>query len=69
MPNEVNCGSAGVLAGIESMTLPEAVRRVEMDRISDALKQCNGTVRKAARLLGLTERMLAYKIQKYNIIT
>ena len=68
MPVEPKPGITIITPGYEAVTLPEAVRRVEMDRISDAMKQCNGTVRRASRLLGLTERMLAYKIQKYNII-
>ena len=67
MPNEKR-SEAGPAALDAVMDLPEVVRRVEMDRISDALKQNNRVVRRAAKQLGLTERMLAYKIQKYNIL-
>jgi Nif-specific regulatory protein len=40
----------------------------ERELIVDALKKCSGQQRKAARELGLTERILGYKIHKYGIL-
>jgi Nif-specific regulatory protein len=52
-------------AAKRSMT--EAIENVEKELIVDALKKCSGQQRKAARDLGITERILGYKIKKYNI--
>ncbi len=48
-------------------TLPKEVANLEMERIIDALKKSSGQQRAAARELGLTERMLGYKLLKYQI--
>ncbi|MDD4179660.1 MAG: sigma 54-interacting transcriptional regulator [Candidatus Margulisbacteria bacterium] len=48
-------------------TLPEIVESIEKQRISDALEKYK-TQRNAAKALGLTERMLGYKIKKYKIV-
>ncbi len=48
-------------------TLPEAVANVEQEMIMEALKTTKGHQGKAAKLLGVTERILGYKIQKYGI--
>jgi len=45
----------------------EIVANKERELIVDALKKCGGQQRKAAKELGLTERILGYKIKKYNI--
>ena len=55
-----------------SNTLPQkslvkAVASYERDMIQDALKSTNGSKAKAARLLNVTERIIGYKIDKYNI--
>jgi transcriptional regulator with PAS, ATPase and Fis domain len=47
-------------------SLPEIVASIEKQRISDALAK-HKSQRQAAKALGLTERMLGYKIQKYKI--
>jgi Nif-specific regulatory protein len=47
-------------------TLPEIVASIEKSKISQAL-ETHKTQRRAAKALGLTERMLGYKIQKYRI--
>lgn len=47
-------------------TLPEIVESIEKQKITEALEKYK-TQRKAAKALGLTERMLGYKIQKYKI--
>jgi Nif-specific regulatory protein len=48
-------------------TLGASVAKFEADLISDALKSARGNCAKAARLLGSTERVIAYKIRKYRI--
>ena len=40
---------------------------LEKEEIINALKECNGVMSRAARKLGITERMIGYKIKKYNI--
>lgn len=47
--------------------LPEAVANVEREMIMEALKTTKGHQGKAGKLLGVTERMLGYKIKKYGI--
>ena len=47
--------------------LTEAVSRLEQEIILEALKTSGGHQGKAARMLGVTERILGYKIRKYGI--
>ena len=47
--------------------LEEAVEQFEKDLILDALKSTRGNRAKAARLLRTTERILGYKVSKYEI--
>ncbi len=49
-------------------TLSEVIENKEREMIVDALKKCNGRQRNAAAELGITERMLGYKIKKYGIL-
>lgn len=49
------------------LTLPEKVANLEREMIIDALKKHGGTQRKAAVELGITQRMMGYKIKKYQI--
>ncbi|MEO6526571.1 MAG: sigma 54-interacting transcriptional regulator [Gemmatimonadaceae bacterium] len=56
--------SSGTVA---TVALADAVEKLEKDLIQDALKSARGNRAKAARLLGSTERVVNYKIQKYNI--
>ena len=46
----------------------EIIANKERELIVDALKKNNGHQRKAAKELGLTERILGYKIKKYGIL-
>jgi Nif-specific regulatory protein len=48
-------------------SLTEIIANKERELIVDALKKCGGSQRKAARELGITERILGYKIKKYAI--
>ena len=50
-----------------TVTLADAVEKLEKDLIQDALKTARGNRAKAARLLGSTERVMNYKIRKYNV--
>jgi len=52
---------------IGRLSLEETVSSFEKDLIQDALKTTRGNRRKAARLLGSTERVLNYKVKKYEI--
>ncbi|MBI5700327.1 sigma 54-interacting transcriptional regulator [Candidatus Saganbacteria bacterium] len=56
---DIGAASAGA-------TLPEIVEAIEKQKIEEALKNFK-TQRNAARALGITERMLGYKIKIYNI--
>lgn len=49
------------------VTLESAVAALERDLIQDTLKSTRGNVARAAKLLDSTERILGYKISKYNI--
>lgn len=51
-----------------ALSLPEKIEYLEREMIVDALKNTHGCQRHAAKELGLTERMLGYKIKKYNIL-
>jgi len=48
-------------------SLPDRVETLEKTTISKILAQTENNQRKAAKLLGLTERMLGYKIKKYGL--
>jgi Nif-specific regulatory protein len=48
-------------------SLKEKVKGLEKEEIINALKVCNGVMSRAARMLGITERMIGYKVKKYNI--
>jgi len=51
----------------DEKTLIEQVEELEKKLIYDALSKTNGNQSQAGRILGLTERNLRYKMQKYNI--
>jgi len=48
-------------------SLTDAVEELEKELIQDALKSSRGNRARAARLLGITERMIGYKVDKYGI--
>jgi len=48
-------------------SLNEIIENMERELIVDALKKFDGQQRKTARELGISERILGYKIKKYNI--
>lgn len=52
----------------ETRSFTEIIENKEKELIVDALKKTGGSQRKTAKDLGLTERILGYKIKKYNIL-
>jgi hypothetical protein len=48
-------------------SLKDKVVDIEKEAIINALKECNWVMAKAARELGITERMIGYKMKKYGI--
>jgi DNA-binding NtrC family response regulator len=52
----------------QSGQLNETVARVEKELITAALNKTNGNQSRAATELGISERVLRYKINKYNIL-
>ncbi|MEI8095107.1 MAG: sigma 54-interacting transcriptional regulator [Spirochaetales bacterium] len=50
-----------------SATLEETMDRVERELILDALKSSKGNYSKAAKSLGITERIMGLRIKKYNL--
>jgi two-component system NtrC family response regulator len=51
----------------EAGSLEERVRRLETRAIRSALEAEGGVKARAARILGITERMLSYKIKNYGL--
>ena len=49
------------------MILKNSIEQFEKDAIYDALEESNWVMARAARKLGITERMIGYKIKKYGI--
>ena len=47
--------------------LPAAVEMLEKRMIEETLKKTGGNQRRAAQILGLTERMIGYKIKNYSL--
>jgi Nif-specific regulatory protein len=52
---------------VTKMSLEQAINAFEKDLIQDALKTTRGNRARAARLLDTTERILGYKVKKYEI--
>lgn len=55
-------------AAVGGLTLPEKVEALEREMIVDALKKTQGCQRHAALELGITERILGYKVKKYSVL-
>ena len=54
---------------VSRIALAEAVQAFEKDLLLDALKSTRGNCARAAKLLSTTERILNYKVRKYDIDT
>jgi DNA-binding NtrC family response regulator len=48
-------------------TLAKAVQQLERQLISDALREAGGNLARTSRMLGTTERVLVYKVNKYGL--
>jgi Nif-specific regulatory protein len=48
-------------------SLKDRVKEIEKEEIMNAMVECNWIMSRAARKLGITERMIGYRIKKYNI--
>jgi len=48
-------------------SLKEKIRDLEREEIIHALRDSNWIITRAAKQLGITERMIGYKIKKYGI--
>jgi transcriptional regulator with GAF, ATPase, and Fis domain len=48
-------------------SLKDKIMEMEKEEIINALRECDWVMAKAARKLGITERMIGYKIKKYGI--
>ncbi len=48
-------------------SLRDKIQTVEKAAIIDALKESNWVMAQAAKRLGITERMIGYKIKKYGL--
>lgn len=48
-------------------SLKDKVEKIEKEEIIKALKECDWVMARAAKKLGITERMIGYKIKKYRI--
>ena len=49
-------------------TLPARLDAIERDRLREALRKAGWVKAKAARLLGMTPRQIAYRIDKYRLL-
>lgn len=48
-------------------SLRERIKKIEKEEILRALTETSWVMARAARMLGITERMIGYKIKKYGI--
>ncbi len=48
-------------------TLRDRIKEMEREEIVNALRECNWVMARAAKRLGITERMIGYKIKKYGL--
>jgi Nif-specific regulatory protein len=48
-------------------SLKDLIKGIEKEAIVNALKECKWVNAKTAKKLGITERMIGYKVKKYQI--
>ena len=48
-------------------SLKGRIEELEKEEITRALKECSCVMARAAKMLGITERMIGYKIHKYGL--
>ncbi len=49
------------------LSLKNKIKEIEKEEIIKALQECGWVKARAAKKLGITERMIGYKIKKYGI--
>ena len=49
--------------------LKHRIQEMEKEAIFSALEECNWIMARAAKKLGITERMMGYKVKKYGLRT
>ncbi|GBE04389.1 nif-specific regulatory protein [bacterium BMS3Abin10] len=49
------------------LSLKNKIKEIEKEEIIKALQECGWVQARAAKKLGITERMIGYKIKKYSI--
>jgi Nif-specific regulatory protein len=67
LPEAIRC--AGRAKPTRKLSLAEAVEQLERGMIEEALRDSSGNLARASRGLGTTERILRYKVRKYQIPT
>ena len=63
----IETGRPGTMEPVSGPSLDRAVASVEKGMILDALEKAGGIQKKAAKILGITERSLWHKVKKYQI--
>jgi Nif-specific regulatory protein len=48
-------------------SLKDKVKKMEREEIINALRECDWVMARAAKKLGITERVIGYKVKKYGI--
>ncbi len=48
-------------------SLKNKIKEMEREEIIKALRDCNWIMSRAARRLGISERMIGYKVKKYGL--
>ncbi len=48
-------------------SLEDRIKEMEREEIVNTLKKCDWVMAKTAKRLGITERMIGYKVKKYGI--
>jgi len=67
LPPYLQTHSSHSLQQLMTLPLPEAIKRLEQIRIVEALKKHKNVKTKAAEELGISERVLRYKLEKMQI--
>jgi len=67
LPFHLQEGKSEIEFPKKEKSLPESLEGIEKDLIIKALHEHQGTQTRAAESLGISERVLRYKIRKYNI--
>jgi Nif-specific regulatory protein len=65
LPETIRAVGPGKPSG--PLTLTRAVEELERQMIQDALRESRGNLARGARALGITERILRYKVDKYGL--